>query len=215
MRKLLIILIAVIVLQFAIRQLIAWRRFEQLPYRKSPSTQVDSQFYNPGELRRYYALIEEQNSFVRGLYFYDGIDVLHPDPDEKEEISYAKQYQERQAEIQYLENRLLLSRKYRDAGYTSTEIKQMLEMGISPSGYLLSKILRSTAPGFVLKQGEKNSSVVWEVQKILTEKGYMIPIDGVFGIETYEAIRDFQKKNRLFPSGVIDEFLLYNLFQQP
>jgi peptidoglycan hydrolase-like protein with peptidoglycan-binding domain len=55
-----------------------------------------------------------------------------------------------------------------------------------------------------LKIGSKGSAV-WELQKLLTAQGYEIPVDGVFSIETDKALKDFQRINNVFPSGITDE----------
>lgn len=46
---------------------------------------------------------------------------------------------------------------------------------------------------------------VRQLQVDLTKKGYNLePFDGIFGLRTLEAVRDFQKKNKLKETGVYD-----------
>ena len=45
------------------------------------------------------------------------------------------------------------------------------------------------------------------------EKGYEIPIDGLFRDITFNAVRVFEEKNGLFPDGKIDMLTLEYLVQ--
>lgn len=57
------------------------------------------------------------------------------------------------------------------------------------------------------------SSFIFELQKKLVEKGYEIPIDGLFRDITFNAVRVFEEKNGLFPDGKIDMLTLEYLVQ--
>lgn len=54
----------------------------------------------------------------------------------------------------------------------------------------------------VLEKGMKGALIV-ELQKKLGEKGIVIKADGVFGPGTMEAVRHFQRMNRLVDDGVV------------
>ena len=45
---------------------------------------------------------------------------------------------------------------------------------------------------------------VYEIQKKLNWLGYNLPLDGDFGYLTEKAVKDFQRKNKITPTGVID-----------
>lgn len=47
---------------------------------------------------------------------------------------------------------------------------------------------------FPLRKGDKGPDVS-ELQRLLTERGYQVGIDGDFGPETYRAVRAFQSQN--------------------
>lgn len=61
---------------------------------------------------------------------------------------------------------------------------------------------RALAQG-VLYWGSAGEEVI-AVQQRLSQWGYYAgPIDGVYGYQTFRAVQDFQRKNGLFPDGVV------------
>lgn len=50
-----------------------------------------------------------------------------------------------------------------------------------------------------------SGSAVKEIQELLNEKGYSLDTDGIFGSRTFEAVKDFQKKNNLTVDGYVGE----------
>jgi len=63
-----------------------------------------------------------------------------------------------------------------------------------------------------LYNGSKNA-IIYEVQKELNNKGYKIKIDGVYRIETLNAIKEFEKSNNLLADGLLDELTVEIMFQ--
>jgi len=50
----------------------------------------------------------------------------------------------------------------------------------------------------------KSPEEVQKVQSALNQKGEKVKVDGIWGPQTAEAVRDFQRKNGLQPSGELD-----------
>lgn len=46
---------------------------------------------------------------------------------------------------------------------------------------------------------------VAELQRLLRQLKYTVPLSGYFGPQTHTAVVDFQKKNELKPDGRVDE----------
>jgi hypothetical protein len=61
-----------------------------------------------------------------------------------------------------------------------------------------------TKPTSIVKRDDKGESVKW-VQNQLNKKGYKIIINGDFGLSTYNAVREFQKKHNLLVDGIVGE----------
>ena len=62
------------------------------------------------------------------------------------------------------------------------------------------------------KLGEKNA-LVYEVQRILIEKGDTIRHDGLYRLETQTALKNFEENNNLFPDGKLDALTLEALLK--
>jgi hypothetical protein len=63
-------------------------------------------------------------------------------------------------------------------------------------------INKYTKPTGIVKRDDKGESVKW-VQNQLNKNGYKLTIDGDFGLASYNAVRDFQKKHKLDVDGVV------------
>ena len=63
-----------------------------------------------------------------------------------------------------------------------------------------------------LDYGNK-SALIFEIQKQLNLKGFEIKLDGVYKLETLNAIKGFEEKNNLFVDGVLDVLTLDALFE--
>lgn len=68
--------------------------------------------------------------------------------------------------------------------------------------------LEAEMPTRTLKRGDKGSEVVW-VQQALVRKGYIVAIDGDFGKNTEQAVKDFQTK--AFVDGIVGEQTILKL----
>jgi peptidoglycan hydrolase-like protein with peptidoglycan-binding domain len=60
--------------------------------------------------------------------------------------------------------------------------------------------------------GDK-SALIFEIQKQLNQNGFEVKIDGVYKLETLNAIKNFEEKNNLFIDGVLDVLTLDVLFE--
>lgn len=54
----------------------------------------------------------------------------------------------------------------------------------------------------VLREGDRGDAV-FEVQRLLRQRGYRVPFDGRFGATTASAVRDFQIATGVFADGVV------------
>ncbi|MEO1254940.1 MAG: peptidoglycan-binding protein, partial [Bacteroidota bacterium] len=106
-----------------------------------------------------------------------------------------------------LESRLTNSLKLKEEGLSNTEIKQIEAGYPKQSLSFIDDKTEITNIAF----GDR-SQFVWKTQKKLIAKGYEHTLDGLFGIDTQNAIISFQKDNQLYPSGTLDEETFQLLF---
>ena len=55
-----------------------------------------------------------------------------------------------------------------------------------------------------IKSGSKGDSVT-RLQELLKQNGYAVDVDGIFGTQTQQAVRDYQGKNNLSVDGIVGE----------
>ena len=82
-------------------------------------------------------------------------------------------------------------------------IKWLFILIIIPAMMLVSLPNNAEANGpAMLKIGSKNGDV-WDLQYRLTQLNYTVSIDGIFGYQTYNAVRQFQKNYGLLNDGIV------------
>lgn len=168
---------------------------------------VDANYFDPAVLQQYYDNAYELASFGRDKWANEGIDVKYPEEDEDSRKAAAF-YNKKLSITNRIQDLLIYSAELKSQGFNNNQIKEIIESGLSPKNYLLL----SNTNYIGLKRGDE-SQEVWEIQKMFINLGYTIPRDGKFGIETETAIKDYQLKNDLYGSGIINEQTLKKLLK--
>ncbi|MBR2008712.1 MAG: peptidoglycan-binding protein [Peptococcaceae bacterium] len=55
-----------------------------------------------------------------------------------------------------------------------------------------------------LRMGNRGSAVAF-VQRLLRQRGYTVRVDGIFGSMTRNAVMNFQRRNNLSQTGLVDD----------
>ncbi|MBX2843441.1 MAG: peptidoglycan-binding protein [Flammeovirgaceae bacterium] len=206
MKKLAIIILIItlpIIIFFQYKQ---YERFHPpVNYTYSINDSIDYHYHNQLLVSQYFEQAYKVEALARESWFNENIDVRFPDLENKKARTKAELYNQIIASAKYIEKILIYSKNLKDLGYSNTEIKIIEREGINPKKFKYQKYYLEKMIGS--KKGDVHSGV-WEVQKLLNEKGYQIPTDGIFNIRTDSAIRDFQVKNNLFPSGIAEKDVL-------
>ena len=181
-----------------------YRRFHPpVNYDYSPSDSIDAHYHDPVVLQQYYHNVYEIGDFARRQWRNQRTDVRFPDDDNPEERKASQYYRQLLGTTALLEDRLIASQKLKDQGFDNQAIARLEQEGWSPQNYQLAQ--HQSIEG--LKAGDQGSSV-WALQKLLVNKGYEIPVDGIFSRATEEAVKDLQQTTGHYPSGTVDELLL-------
>lgn len=191
-----------------------WRRFHPpSTYEYTINEEVDTDYFDPQVVQNYYTAALEAGNYARYCWAEHDIDVRHADLSDPEEAKHVKRYQQHLSSAQYLEGKLLRSTKLKRQGYTQEEIQKIVETGQTPAEMLAERL--KNVELYAVK-GSRNA-LVFEIQRILKEQGYQLPVDGIYRDSTEMCVRMFQEKNELYPSGVIDQQTLIQLLtnQQP
>ena len=181
-----------------------YRRFHPpVDYDYVPHDSIDINYHDPVVLQQYYQNVYEIGNFARRQWRNQGTDIRYPDDDEPEEQAASQYYQQLLSATAWLEGKLVASQKLKDRGFDNEAIATIEREGWSPQHYRM--IQQATLTG--LQKGDKGSRV-WALQKLLVNRGYEIPIDGIFSVATEEAVKDLQQTTGNYPSGEVDEMLL-------
>jgi len=209
MKRLLTIAILIGVISYIAVQYLKDRRFNPKgDYDYAISEAIDKDYFDPLVVQAYYKNALEVGSYARSLWNNDGIDVRFMDKENFESTQATDYYNLLIANTKMLENKLVESAKYAGQGYSKEQIQVIMEDGLTPEDirfeenqYLLG-----------LRIG-MNGQETMELQQMLNTKGQSLEVDGIFNIITRNGLRDFQIKNGLFPSGIIDKKTLKALLK--
>ena len=209
--KRLFYLIVIIVLPLLL--FFQWKKYRRFnpptDYRYLLNDSIDANYHDPEQVLTYYRSAEATGTFARYCWRKKGIDVRHPNLDDPEEKLAVQTYQQYVATTQALERKLLQSAKWKDAGMSNQDIQRMEQSGLTASQYKHSQVLGSTG---VIRMGDESSGV-WNIQRLLIQKGYEIRLDGIFDQETLEALNTFQSQNGLRQTFGVDQEILTALMK--
>ena len=204
MKQIIIFLLLCIVGLIVFGQYKKHKRFSLSEYAyKIPET-IDISNADKGLLLDYYEAVEAVNGYVITQWSSEEIDVRNPKSDDEEEMAAVSEYRIKLANAKFYEAQLL---------NPSEEEEAKAELSEADEKNLLVRKMFNNNPGVnSLRLGER-SALVFEVQRLLIEKGGSIVHDGLFRAETFNALEAFEAKHGLFPDGKLDAITLEYLLK--
>ncbi|MGJ8683384.1 MAG: peptidoglycan-binding domain-containing protein [Nonlabens sp.] len=208
--KQLIIFLLVIILGFIAYDFYKdWDRFHAPEYHYTTEAAIDASYHDQAVVRDYHEAIADLNTYVKLQWTANDIDVRLPEDDDLETQQAVKEYANKLAHVTYLQQKLEQSALYKKQGWSNEQIMAFENNQSSPEALktqsqkaLMNQLFKNEV-GNSQRIGSK-SALTFEIQKILIDKGYEIPLDGVFAQITSTALADFEAKNNLYPDGKID-----------
>ena len=197
MKQILIVILIVILLIFGYNQYTNYKRFNSPGVDYVSNKKIDLNYHDKSFLLNYYQAIEDLNGFVKLQWADKSIDIRNPKNDnDKTEIALLE-YTKKLGIIKYYEDKLIESSELKNQGIDNKEILVFEQKGFKVNDYnkflnrkFLIETFKSNPEKYSLRVGD-NSSFIFELQKILVEKGYDIPTDGLFREVTFNTIRSF------------------------
>ena len=216
MKQIIIFLLLIIAAVIGYGEYSDYQRYNSPNVDYKSDLKIDLNYYNQELISNYYKAVEDLNSFVKLQWTTNDIDVRAPEDEDLETKDAVKKYADKLALVKFYEAKLHNSLELKAEGKNNKEI-QFLELnGISLEKYnneqhaqLIKSLFKTNTK---LYNGEKNA-IIYEVQKKLVEQGETVRIDGVYRIETLNAIKAFEEKNNLLADGYLDELTLEWLFK--
>lgn len=156
------------------------------------------------QVLNYYEAVEALNGYVITQWGAEGIDVRNPSDDDAQTVAAVSKYRKKLAAVKMYEAQLLQPKK---------EIVQEKVLSEAEQKKILLRTMFSENPAsYSLRLGERGA-FVYEIQKLLIEKGYEIPLDGLFRNVTFESLKNFEEKQGLFPDGRLDAITFNRLLE--
>lgn len=208
MKRLLLIVLIITLPLIAFFQYKNYRRFHPpVDYEFAISDAIDADYHDQSMVDEYFVKAVEIGSFARTQWRNSDIDVRFPSEDVVAEVNAAKYYNQLVSRVNYLQSRLIASQELKSEGFNNEDIKLM------EAGYTKDQLKWiNTKINLILIAFGDQSNAVWNVQKQLISKGYEHRLDGLFGIDTQNAIISFQQDNQIYPSGTLNEETFELLF---
>jgi murein L,D-transpeptidase YcbB/YkuD len=180
------------------------QRFNPTNYEYKPSETIDANHPNKALLLDYYQAVEALNGAVITQWSANSIDVRNPKDDDKQTLAAVSDYNQKLGFVKYFESQLLIESSEEPAKteYSEEENKKMLVL----------EMFHANPAANSLRLGEKGA-LVYEIQRILIQKGDSIKLDGVFSTETFNALKAFEAKHGLLPDGKLDAITLQYLMK--
>lgn len=216
MKQIIIFLLLVIAGLIGYGQYSQYKRFTAKTVNYRTLAIIDENYHNKEVLLNYESSIQNLNNYIKLEWTANDIDVRAPKNDDIETKNAVATYSKKLALVQFYESILVNSKKLKDKGATNKEIKFIEIEGISIEEHnnklRLNKIKSLFNPNTKLYNGSKNA-IIFEVQKELNKRGHKIQLDGVYRLETLNAIKAFETENNLFSDGLLDDLTIEMLFQ--
>ncbi len=216
MKQIIIFLLIIILALIGYGKYRQYKRYNAPEVNYKTDKKIDVNYHNQEFLYNYYKAVEELDSYVMLQWTANGIDVRTPEEDDNQTKIAVETYAKKLAKVNYYEAILENSFNLKQNGLSNIEVKTIEEEGIDLETFKeqeeFAKIKNLYNPNVNLYNGEKNA-IIYEVQKRLVSLGDSIKIDGVYRIETLNAIKNFETKNNLLADGYLDVLTIDLLFK--
>ncbi|AOW16597.1 hypothetical protein LPB03_03540 [Polaribacter vadi] len=216
MKKIIIFLLVIIALLIGYGKYSQYKRYSSPEINYKTDKNIDISYHNQEILMNYYEAVEALDSYVMLQWSANEIDVRTPEDDDIETKVAVENYAKKLAKVHFYEAILENSTNLKEKGLDNKEIKFLETEGVDLKTYKrklkYDKIKNLFNSNVKLYNGEKNA-IIYEVQKELNRKGDTITVDGVYRIETFNAIKAFEEKNNLLADGYLDDLTLEIMFE--
>lgn len=216
MKQIILFLLLIIALIIGYGKYSDYKRYSSPEVNYQSTKEIDVSYHNQETLLNYYESIENLDSYIMLQWSANEIDVRTPEKDDLNTKVAIDLYAKKLAKVKYYETVLNNSLQLKEKGLSNIEIKFIEENGIDLKTFRkrnrYEKIKSLFNSDVKLYNGEKNA-IIYEVQKELNNNGANITLDGVYRVETLNAIKRFEEQNNLLADGYLDALTLELMFQ--
>ena len=170
---------------------------------------IDPKYHNPKVVEAYDHAIERLNGFVAQQWSFYRIDVRAPKKDNPETKAAVMEYQELLSDVRTIESILTLSTHLKKEGYSDLDVKNFEQPNycindtLNPKTKMLETWLAASPGDFDFGVGAEGP-LVYEIQGMLNLMGAEITHDGIYRLETANAVEEFETARELYADGRMD-----------
>lgn len=216
MKQIIIFLLVIILALISYGKYNQFKRYNAPEVNYTTDTKIDKTYYNRELLLNYHEAIEDLNSYVMLQWTANDIDVRTPEDDDIETKNATEIYAKKLGKVKFYEQILNTSYNLKQKGLSNKEVQFLEKEGLDLETYKTKAKFETIKNLFNkntnLYNGEKNA-IIYEVQKRLKSLGYSLELDGVYRVETLNAIKSFEEKQNLLADGYLDELTIELLFK--
>ncbi|MEL6538667.1 MAG: peptidoglycan-binding domain-containing protein [Bacteroidota bacterium] len=201
MRKLIAILLVLVLIGIVYTNIVRSRRFSApSPYDYPVADSLDLYYHDPMVVQAYMKGCTQLGQLARSLWTEYRVDVRFLQQASLEDQEKAKAYWSLYTQTQYLEQRLKQSKEWKVEGFNNTAIRRLEEEGISPQVIIFENTygLLANLPWALGSRGDH----ITMIQEYLVAQGFTIPVDGTYGIQTKDAVKEIQRQNGDLMTGI-------------
>ncbi|NND62351.1 MAG: peptidoglycan-binding protein [Flavobacteriaceae bacterium] len=203
MKQIIIFLLVVILGVIVYGQYKKYKRFSLSEYEYTIPEDLKVELANKGLLLDYHRAIEAVNGHIITQWSAHKIDVRNPKKDNERTKAAVNTYRELLANVGYFESQIKNPMKKKEPKEMNSEMERNL---------MVQKMFYANPEGNSLRLGQ-SGALIFEVQRLLNEKGDSIKQDGLFNRETFTALQSFEDQNGLLPDGKLDALTLSYLLK--
>ena len=216
MKQLIIFLLLIIAFLIGYGKYAQYKRYNSPNVDYKTDKKLDFKYHNQELVINYHEAIENLNSYVMLQWSSNNIDVRTPEDDNEETKLAVSTYAKKLATVKYYESKLEESASLKEKGLSNKEVAFLEKTGTDLKSHQktleINKIKSMFNANEKMIYGQK-SALIYEVQKKLVANGLELTVDGLYKIETLNAIKTFEEKNNLYADGLLDILTLDALFE--
>lgn len=216
MKQIIIFLLIIILALVGYGKYSQYKRYNSPEVNYTTDVKIDETYHDREFVLNYHEAIEDLNSYVMLQWTANDIDVRTPEDDDIETKNAVETYAKKLAKVKFYEQILNTSYNLKQKGLSNKEVQFLEENGLNIETYKKQQKVETIKKLFNkninLYNGEKNA-IIYEIQKRLNTLGYSIQIDGVYRIETLNAIKSFEEKHNVLADGYLDDLTLELMFE--
>ncbi|GEQ84946.1 hypothetical protein ULMS_04540 [Patiriisocius marinistellae] len=199
MKALIFLLLFIIVAILGYNFYNTYQRFHPDTYEYTAHKSIDANHPNKAMLLDYQEAIADLNGYIITQWSANDIDVRNPENDNAQTLAAVATYAKKKGIVSYFESQLTAPIQEK-----TTKTEEQIRDEFVKEMYKFNPQ--------TLHVGNKGA-LVFELQRLLNNKGEVIKIDGVFNTETLNALKAFESKKGLYVDGQLDAMTLDYLLQ--